>query len=123
MELDLAEIHQLAHEQGIDAETLDQALSEALLLAYQKSPHAAKHARVELDERAGTFTIWAQDEIAREPTPDEPEPGYDLGEEYDDTPKDFDRLAASTARQVIRQLFRQADDERVFGAFSGQRAI
>ena len=121
MELDLAEIHQLAHEQGIDAETLDQALSEALLLAYQKSPHAAKHARVELDERAGTFTIWAQDEIAREPTAEEPEPGYDLGEEYDDTPKDFGRLAASTARQVIRQLFRQADDERVFGAFSGQK--
>ncbi|WP_339350175.1 transcription termination factor NusA [Bifidobacterium indicum] len=121
MELDLAEIHQLANEQGIDAETLDQALGEALLLAYQKSPHAARHARVELDSRAGAFTVWAQDEIPREPTEDDPHPGYDLGDEYDDTPRDFGRLAASTARQIIRQLFRQAEDERIFGAFSGQK--
>ena len=63
MELDLAGIHQLAAGQGIDAETLDDALSEALRLAYLKTPHAAKHVRVELDERAGTFTIWAQDEF------------------------------------------------------------
>ena len=108
MELDLAGIHQLAAGQGIDAETLDDALSEALRLAYLKTPHAAKHVRVELDERAGTFTIWAQDEIPVEPT-------------EDDTPRDFGRLAAATARQVISQLFRKAEDDRVLGAFAGQK--
>jgi len=46
MELDLAGMHQLAAGQGIDPETLDAALSEALRLAYLKTPHAAKHARV-----------------------------------------------------------------------------
>ena len=51
MELDLAGMHQLAAGQGIDPETLDAALSEALRLAYLKTPHAAKHARVELDPR------------------------------------------------------------------------
>ncbi len=121
MELDLAGIHQLAAGQGIDAETLDDALSEALRLAYLKTPHAAKHARVELDERAGTFTIWAQDEIPVEPTEDDPHPGPKLGEEYDDTPHDFGRLAAATARQVISQLFRKAEDDRVLGAFAGQK--
>lgn len=210
MELDLAEIRQLAAEQGIDAETLDQALCEALLLAYQKMPHSSPHARVELDDRAGTFTVWARDEVPAEPgaagqaghrtdaegapdaerpeedavgqpaarpvdqvedlksVPAEPQgeseaegpqgpagitaeagvraasgrgtsedgtpgaPGRDgseeddrprmvLGEEYDDTPKDFGRMAASTARQVIRQLFQEAEDERIFGAFSGQK--
>ena len=103
MELDLAGMHQLAAGQGIDPETLDAALSEALRLAYLKTPHAAKHARVELDPRAGSFTVWAQDE------------------EYDDTPHDFGRLAAATARQVISQLFRKAEDDKVFGAFSGQK--
>ncbi|NMA53937.1 MAG: transcription termination/antitermination protein NusA, partial [Bifidobacterium sp.] len=44
-----------------------------------------------------------------------------LGEEYDDTPRDFGRLAAATARQVISQLFRKAEDDKIFGAFSGQR--
>ena len=46
MELDLAGMHQLAIEQGIDLEQLDAALEEALRLAYLKTPHAAKHARV-----------------------------------------------------------------------------
>ncbi|MCO6558785.1 MAG: transcription termination/antitermination protein NusA [Bifidobacterium sp.] len=121
MELDLTGIHQLAAGQGIDSETLDNALSEALLLAYSKTPHAAKHARVELDDRAGTFTIWARDEQPVEPTEEDPHPRPELGEEYDDTPHDFGRLAASTARQVIRQLFRDAEDERVLGAFAGQK--
>ena len=121
MELDLAGMHQLAAGQGIDPETLDAALSEALRLAYLKTPHAAKHARVELDPRAGSFTVWAQDEIPGEPTEDDPHPAPTLGEEYDDTPHDFGRLAAATARQVISQLFRKAEDDKVFGAFSGQK--
>ena len=121
MELDLNGMHRLAAEQGIDAETLDTALAEALRLAYMKTPHAAKHARIELDDRAGTFTVWAQDEIPVEPTEDDPHPAPKLGEEYDDTPRDFGRLAASTARQVITQLFRKAEDDKVFGAFSGQK--
>ena len=121
MELDLAGIHKLAAEQGIDAETLDDALSEALRLAYLKTPHAAKHAHIELDDRAGTFTVWAADEIPGTPTEENPHPAPTLGEEYDDTPKDFGRLAAATARQVITLLFRRAEDEKIFGAFSGQK--
>ena len=121
MELDLTGIQKLAAEQGIDPETLDDALAEALRLAYLKTPHAAKHARVELDERSGNFTVWAADEIPVEPTEDNPYPVPKLGEEYDDTPRDFGRLAAATARQVITQLFRRAEDEKVFGAFSGQK--
>ncbi len=121
MELDLTGIHQLAAGQGIDTETVDAALAEALRMAYLKTPKAAKHARVELDDRAGTFTIWARDEIPVAPTPDNPHPYPELGEEYDDTPHGFGRLAAATARQVIGQLFRDAEDEKIFGAFSGQR--
>ncbi|KAB7790845.1 transcription termination factor NusA [Bifidobacterium leontopitheci] len=121
MELDLAGMHQLAIEQGIDIEQLDAALEEALRLAYLKTPHAAKHARVELDTRAGTFTVWAQHEIPVEPTEDDPHPAPKLSEEYDDTPRNFGRLAAATARQVIGQLFRKAEDDKVFGAFSGQK--
>lgn len=121
MELDLSGMHRLAAEQGIEAETLDEALAQALRLAYMKTPQAAKHARVELDERAGTFTVWAQDEIPVEPTEENPHPRPDLGEEYDDTPSDFGRVAAATARQVISALFRKAQDDKIFGAFSGQK--
>ena len=121
MELDLAGMHQLAAQQGINAEELDEALAEALRLAYMKTAHPAKHVRVELDERSGSFTVWARDEIPGKPTEDNPYPAPTLGEEYDDTPRDFGRLAAATARQVISQIFRKAEDDRVFGAFSGQK--
>jgi N utilization substance protein A len=121
MQLDLEDIHELAQQQGIDAQTLDAALEEALRLAYMKTPGASSHARVELDSRAGTMTIWARKPIPVAPTPDNPHPEPQWGEEFDDTPQNFDRQAAMTARQVIAQLFRQADDERVFGAFTGQR--
>ena len=53
MELDLTGIHKLAAEQGIDPGTLDDALAEALRLAYLKTPHAARHARVEPRSQAG----------------------------------------------------------------------
>ncbi|WP_300768042.1 transcription termination factor NusA [uncultured Bifidobacterium sp.] len=121
MELDLKGIHQVAADQGIDAQAVDDALAEALMLAYAKSGHTAKHIRVDLDERAGMVTIWARDEKPGDATEENPHPVPVLGEEYDDTPHDFGRLAASTARQVISQLFRQAEDERIFGAFSGQK--
>lgn len=74
MELDLAGMHQLAAGQGIDPETLDAALSEALRLAYLKTPHAAKHARVELDPRAeaspyGPRTRFLASRLKTIPTP------------------------------------------------------
>ena len=121
MELDLKGIHQVAADQGIDADAVDDALAEALTLAYAKAGRSSRHIRVDLDERAGTVTIWARDEKPGEPTEENPNPAPVLGEEYDDTPHDFGRLAAATSRQVISQLFRKAEDERVFGAFSGQK--
>jgi N utilization substance protein A len=121
VDLDLQAIRQLAAGQGIDAATLDDALSEALRLAYLKTPHAAKHARVELNPDSRSFTVWASDEIPQEPTADDPHPRPKLTEEYDDTPDNFGRVAASTARQVITLLFRKAADDKVFGAFAGQK--
>ena len=121
MNLDIAGMHRVAAEQGIDAERLDASLAEALRLAYLKTPHAAKHARVELDERGGSFTIWAQNEIPQEPTEADPHPVPKLSDEYDDTPSDFGRQAAYIARQVITALFRKAADDKIFGAFAGQK--
>ena len=121
MELDLTGIHKLAAEQGIDPGTLDDALAEALRLA-TSDPARRQHARVELDERSGNFTVWAADEIPVEPTEDNPYPAPKLGEEYDDTPRDFGRLAAATARQVITQLFRRAEDEKYSARSPARRA-
>ena len=121
MELDLTGIHKLAAEQGIDPETLDDALAEALRLAYLKTPHAAKHARVELDERSGNFTVWAADEIPVEPTEDNPYPAPKLGEEYDDTPRDFGRLAAAACAALTGTLGAAALTRTVVAPLAGTR--
>lgn len=121
MNIDLAGIRQLAQEQGIEEDVLKAALEEALRMAYLKNPHASQHVRVELDPRAETFTVWARKEIPQESTEDNPHPEPVLGEEFDDTPEDFGRQAAAAARQALHQLFRQAEDERILGAFANKK--
>jgi transcription termination/antitermination protein NusA len=48
----------LEQEKGIDADTLMDALSDALLSAYKKTPGAAKYARVELDHNTADFRVY-----------------------------------------------------------------
>jgi len=55
-------------------------------------------------------TVWAREKD------EEGEPGP----EFDDTPHDFGRVAASTARQIILQRLRDAEDDVKFGEFSGR---
>ena len=50
--------------------------------------------------------------------PEVDEEGHKIGE-YDNTPEGFGRVAASTARQVIMQRLRDAEDEQKFGHFAG----
>jgi N utilization substance protein A len=68
------------------------------------------HARVAIDRKTGEVVVWAQ-EIG---------PDGDIEEEYDDTPTDFGRVAAMTARQVILQRLRDAEHDQTFGEYSGR---
>ena len=51
-------IKALEQEKGIDADTLMDALEDALLSAYKKTPGAAKYARVDLDHETGDFRVF-----------------------------------------------------------------
>src|SRR5690625_6935043 len=95
----------LETEHEIPMDQLISTIEQALLLAYQKSPGAIPQARAELDKKSGKVTIWAVE------YGDNDEP---IGE-FDDTPSGFDRIAASTARQVIMQRLRDAEDNQVLG--------
>jgi len=48
----------LEQEKGIDADTLMDALADALLSAYKKTPGAAKYAKVELDHDTADFRVF-----------------------------------------------------------------
>jgi N utilization substance protein A len=108
--VDLAALRSIEREKEISYETLLNALETALLTAYKHTPHSMPHARVAIDRKTGDVVVWAQ-EIG---------PDGEVEEEYDDTPTDFGRVAAMTARQVILQRLRDAEHDQTFGEYSGR---
>src|SRR6476659_58218 len=108
------------------------ALADALLSAYKKTPGAAKYARVDLDHETGDFRVFELilpaeleekllAEAAEAQEPEEPEldpemiaPYEDQIETRDVTPEDFGRIAAQTAKQVILQRIREAERMMMF---------
>ena len=132
MDIDVKALRNLEQEKGIPFEVVADAIETALLSAYHKTPGARHNARVELDRRTGHVVVWARDRIEAEPARADaatageaadvelPRPEPRWTEEFDDTPNDFGRFAASVARQLIMQRIRDAEDQTTFGEFSGK---
>ena len=110
MDIDLQALKQLERDKEIRMDVLLRALEDALLNAYAKTPGAIDGARVTIDTKTGKVTVLA---------PELDEEGTKVGE-FDDTPAGFGRVAAATARQVIFQRLREAEDEQKFGQFAAK---
>ncbi|HZO67655.1 MAG: transcription termination factor NusA [Kribbellaceae bacterium] len=110
MDIDMAVLRSLEREKDISLDVVVEAIEQALLVAYHRTEGAVQHARAELDRRTGHVTVYAQ-ELAED---------GQVQREYDDTPHDFGRIAATTAKQVILQRLRDAEDEIRYGEFSGK---
>src|ERR1700749_2647468 len=108
--VDISALHSIEREKEIPFEQLIDALEGALLSAYKHTPHSMPHARVTIERKTGEVTVWAQDFNS----------DGELVEEYDDTPTDFGRVAAMTARQVILQRLRDAEHDQTYGEYSGR---
>ena len=108
MDIDLSALRAIERDKEIPLEYLLKALEDALLNAYLKTDGAKPGARVVLDRKLGTVAVMV---------PDLNEDGEQVGE-YDDTPADFGRVAAATARQVIFQRLREHEDEQKYGRFA-----
>jgi transcription termination/antitermination protein NusA len=52
-------VHELERDRGIEGDTLIEALEDALLAAYKKTPGASRHAVVELDRQEGDFRVFS----------------------------------------------------------------
>ncbi|MEE6280306.1 transcription termination factor NusA [Georgenia sunbinii] len=106
MDIDMTALRMIEREREISLDVLVGAIEEALLLAYQRTPGSAEKARVELDRRTGRVTVMAT-EVDEE--------GNAVGE-FEDTPSGFGRIATATARSVIVQRLRDAEDDQVMGS-------
>ena len=109
MDIDMGALRAIERDKEISMDVLVQALEDAILNAYDKVRGAHEGARAELDRRTGIVRIMV---------PELDEDGHVIGE-HEETPEGFGRVAAATARQVITQRIRQAEDDRKFGYFSG----
>jgi transcription termination/antitermination protein NusA len=110
MDIDLSILRMLEREKEISFDVLVEAIEQALLTAYHKTPGAQETARVELDRKTGHVNV-----LVREVDED-----GNVSEEYDDTPAGFGRIAATTAKQIMLQRLRDAEDDIRFGEFSGK---
>ncbi|SCG36407.1 transcription termination factor NusA [Micromonospora inositola] len=110
MNIDLAALRALEREREIPFDTILAAIETALLTAYRHTDGAEPHARVEIDRKSGAALVYAQ-ELDDDGT---------VVREWDDTPHDFGRIAAMTAKQVILQRLREATDEVHFGEYVGR---
>ncbi|WP_329007897.1 transcription termination factor NusA [Micromonospora rifamycinica] len=110
MNIDLAALRALEREREIPFDTILAAIETALLTAYRHTDGAESHARVEIDRRTGAALVYAQ----------ELDDDGSVVRERDDTPHDFGRIAAMTAKQVILQRLREATDEVHFGEYVGR---
>jgi N utilization substance protein A len=100
----------LEREKGVPAETILDALANALVSAYKRTPGAAEEARVTIDADTGEIQVYGQ----------ELDEDGNVIDEWLDTPEDFGRIAAQTAKQVILQRLRDAKREQVFEQYEGR---
>jgi N utilization substance protein A len=110
MNIDMAALRGLEREKDISFDLVVEAIEAALLIAYHRTEGAQPRARVHLDRTTGEVTVWAA----------ELDEDGGVAREYDDTPAGFNRIAATTAKQVILQRLRDAEQEITFGEYAGR---
>ncbi|CAM3996495.1 transcription termination factor NusA [Smaragdicoccus niigatensis] len=108
MNIDIAALRAIETEKGIPLDTVIAAIQTALLTAYKHTEGHQPDARIDVNKKTGLVRVMARETDA----------DGNLISEYDDTPEGFGRIAAMTARQVIVQRLRDAEQDKVFGEYA-----
>lgn len=125
----LAEIER---EKGISMDILLEALEAALISAYKRNFGSLQNVRVNLDRESGAIKVYARKTVVEKVEDDRSEilleearardPRYEIGDivEIEVTPRDFGRIAAQTAKQVVVQRIREAERGLIYEEFSNR---
>lgn len=129
----MSALRDLEKEKGIDFEVLVEAIEAALISAYRKNFGALQNVRVTLDRQTGEMKVFSRKTVIDEVNDDRSEisladarkinPQFDLDDvvEFEVTPKDFGRIAAQTAKQVVVQRIREAERDMIFDRYYSQK--
>lgn len=119
----------LEKEKGIERNLLIEAIEAALVSAYKRNFNQAQNVRVDLNLEGGSMRVFARKEVVDEVFDSRLEialadavlvnPAYELGDvvELEVTPKDFGRIAAQAAKQVVTQRVREAERGIIYSEF------
>jgi N utilization substance protein A len=119
-------LNELEKERNISREMLMEALEAALISAYKRNYGGEANAIVTIDRQTGEYKVFHRRtvvdevadpklEISKSIAGERYEPGDYFDEEV--TPKDFGRIAAQTAKQVIVQRIREAERDTIFNTY------
>lgn len=129
-------------EKGIDREIIFQAMEAALMAAYKKNFDQLQNVKVVIDKKTGDIKVYSYLTVVEDEDPDDEESdGIDLdieislsearkinrlvevGDTIDTevTPKDFGRVATSTAKQVLVQKMREAERNSIMEDFGDKQ--
>ncbi len=126
----LGAITELERERGIGRETLLEAVEAALVSAYKRNYNTAENVAARIDRKTGQVEMFVVKRVADEvvdPTQEIPlaeavriDPAYQSGDviEFPVVLKDFGRIAAQTAKQVVVQRIREAERGMIYEEFA-----
>ncbi|GAX90564.1 transcription termination factor NusA [Effusibacillus lacus] len=130
MNVDFIEaLEQLEREKGIKKEVLIEAIEAALISGYKRNFNSAANVRVDIDRLRGDVRVFARKQVVEDPedprleisldAAEQIDPGLQIGDivEIEVTPRDFGRIAAQTAKQVVTQRIREAERGLIYSEF------
>lgn len=125
----IAALKSIETEKGIDKETIFTAIENSLVSACKKNFGTSQNIKVEINRKTGEVNVFAQKEVTEDvydafleislEDAREINPNYEYGDIVDIpiSPKNFGRISAQTAKQVVVQKFREAEREKLFNEF------
>lgn len=121
---------EICEEKGISADVLVEALEAALVAAYKKNFNSAQNVEVAIDKDTNSVKVFAKKTVV-ELVEDEQEEisledarklsgVYEVGDvvNIEVTPKDFGRISAMTAKQVVTQRIREAERGIIYSEYT-----
>ncbi len=125
-------LNELEREKGIAKEIIFEAIEAALISAYKKNFGSKQNVDVLMERDTGVVKVYAkktvvetvEDEFTEVSLEEAKEinPKYDLEDivDFEVTPKNFGRIAAQTAKQVVMQRLKEAERKNIYNEFAGR---
>ena len=126
-------LEELEKEKGIKKEYLLESIETALVTAYKRNFDSLENVRVEMDKQTGATHVYSIKEVMKKANDEDTEisikeakkinPDLEEGDtvEVEIVPRDFGRIAAQTAKQVIIQKLRELEREIIYNEFNDRK--